>query len=69
MFTSFSYLELFQRPGITMEAYSPLGNPGRPVKNDTDPVVMEDPVVKEIATKHKATAAQVSQLLQARAGA
>ena len=41
------------------EAYSPLGNPGRPSVGADDPVVMEDPVVKEIAEKHKATPAQV----------
>ena len=45
--------------GILLEVYSPLGNPGRPGKTDTDPVVLEDPVVKEIATKLNCTAAQV----------
>lgn len=29
-------------------------------KQDSDPVVMEDPVIKEIAEKHSATPAQVS---------
>ena len=43
--------------------YSPLGSPRRLEKNPADPVVMEDPVINEIATKHKATAAQVSQLI------
>ena len=41
------------------EAYAPLGSPGRwGVKSD-DPVVMEDPVIKEIAEKHNATPGQV----------
>ena len=44
---------------ILLEVYSPLGNPGRPGKTDTDPVVLEDTVIKEIATKHNCTPAQV----------
>ena len=45
--------------GIVFEAYAPLGSPGRwDVKSD-DPVVMEDPVIKEIAEKHNATPGQV----------
>ena len=45
-----------------MQAYSPLGNPGRcsHIRQDADPVVMEDPVIKEVAKKHGVTAAQVS---------
>ena len=49
----------FPHAGITFEAYSPLGNPARPAKKDDDPSVLDDPVVKEIAEKHKATVAQV----------
>ena len=49
--------------GIVLEAYSPLGNPGRPEVGATDPVVLEDAVVKEIATKHGATVAQVCRML------
>jgi len=45
--------------GILLEAYSPLGNPNRPSKTDTDPVVLDDPVIKEIATKLDCTPAQV----------
>ena len=45
--------------GITFEAYSPLGNPKRPVQKDDDPCVLDEPVLKEIAEKHKATVAQV----------
>ena len=46
--------------GIIFEAYSPLGNPTRPIKKDDDPSVLDDPIVKEIAEKHKATVAQVA---------
>ena len=45
--------------GIAFEAYAPIGSPGRFGIQDTDPVVLEDPVVQEIATKHNATPAQV----------
>ena len=51
-----------------MEAYSPLGSPGRPEAGRTarseDPVVMEDPVINEIAKKHGVTAAQVILFIQ-----
>ncbi|KAL5456974.1 hypothetical protein EMCRGX_G034203 [Ephydatia muelleri] len=45
--------------GIVFEAYSPLGNPARPVQNSDDPNPLLEPVVKEIAAKHAATPAQV----------
>ena len=45
--------------GIAFEAFAPIGSPGRFGIQDTDPVVLEDPVVQEIATKHNATPAQV----------
>lgn len=38
--------------GITFEAYSPLGNPGRPKRGDDDPSVLDDAVINDIATKH-----------------
>ena len=45
--------------GIVLEAYSPLGNPGRQHKETGKPEVIEDPTIKEIAMKHHATVAQV----------
>ena len=40
-------------------SYSPLGSPGRLDKSDDEPVLLDDPVVKEIADKYKVTSAQV----------
>lgn len=45
--------------GITLEGYSPLGNPSLPVRGEDDPNVFSDPLIKEIAEKHKASVAQV----------
>ncbi|MEP0711910.1 aldo/keto reductase [Algoriphagus sp.] len=40
--------------GILLTAYSPLGSPdSRAEKHANDPKLLEDPVVKEIANKHK----------------
>ena len=48
--------------GIVLEAYSPFINPGSPYKNKEDPNLFEDPVITEIALKHKVTKAQVLTL-------
>ncbi|XP_003389202.1 PREDICTED: alcohol dehydrogenase [NADP(+)]-like isoform X8 [Amphimedon queenslandica] len=45
--------------GIVLEAYAPLGSPGRPRVNPDDPVIMEDPIIKKIAEKHGATVGQI----------
>ena len=45
--------------GIVLEAYCPLGNPGTPIRKGDDPSVLDDPVVKDIAEKNKATVGQV----------
>ena len=42
-----------------MEAYAPLGSPGRMGAEESDPIVMEDPVITELATKKGVTPAQV----------
>ena len=48
--------------GMLIEAYAPLGSPGRLGASESDPVVMDDPVIKEIAARKGATPAQVHVL-------
>ena len=44
-----------------MTAYSPLGSPDRPFGDKSvDPVVLQNPVLQQIATKHNTTTALVS---------
>ena len=45
--------------GIVFEAYAPIGSPGRFFKQDGEPDVMEDPIIKETAGKYNITPAQV----------
>ncbi|XP_041485911.1 aldo-keto reductase family 1 member B1-like [Lytechinus variegatus] len=53
-------IELCKKHGITVTAYSPLGSPERPGKRTpTDPVLMEDKVVLDIAKKRGVSTAQV----------
>jgi diketogulonate reductase-like aldo/keto reductase len=49
--------------GIIFEAYSPLGCPGRPFKESSDPIVLEDPLLKEIGEKHGVSPAQVNTII------
>ncbi|KAK5868045.1 hypothetical protein PBY51_012492 [Eleginops maclovinus] len=56
-------IEFCKSKNIVLTAYSPFGSPGRPVelqRGDTDPLkLLEDPVVADIAKKHRHSAAQV----------
>ena len=50
-----------EEKGILITAYSSLGSPDRPSRfiEEADPVLMDEPIVKEIATKRNCSAAQV----------
>lgn len=54
--------------GIVLEAYSPLGNPARPVQAGDDPRLMDDPVIVELAAKYSATPAQICIAFQLHRG-
>ena len=44
---------------ILITAYSSLGSPDRPSSGEADPILMDEPLLKEIAAKRNCTPAQV----------
>jgi alcohol dehydrogenase (NADP+) len=54
-------LSFAEENDVHLTAYSPLGSKDRPdgMKADDEPILLDDPVIGEIAEKHDATAAQV----------
>ena len=55
------YQEFLFYSGIVVTAYSPLGSPDRPGFNkETEPMVLNNPVLQKIADKHHTTIALVS---------
>ena len=46
--------------GIIFVAYSPLGSPGRIEKLKDEPNLLEDATIKEIASEHNVSTAQVT---------
>ena len=54
-------LDFCAEEDIVVTAYSPLGSGDRPerLKDEDEPVLLEDPVIAEIAEEHEATPAQV----------
>ncbi|XP_070562764.1 aldo-keto reductase family 1 member A1-like [Ptychodera flava] len=59
-FNQSKLIKFCQERGIAVTAFSPLACPGRLTLKPGEPVVIEDPVLKDIGGKYNKTAAQVA---------
>jgi diketogulonate reductase-like aldo/keto reductase len=60
--------KVYSHIGIIITAFSSLGSSDRPGYGEADPVLMEEPLIKEIAAKRNCSPAQVCLLSLKRRG-
>ncbi|KAK7574431.1 hypothetical protein V9T40_011622 [Parthenolecanium corni] len=60
--------EYCEGKGILITAYSPLGTPDRPNASKDDPVLLQDPLILQLAEKYKKTSAQIAIRYQIQKG-
>ncbi|XP_046559656.1 aldose reductase-related protein 2-like [Haliotis rubra] len=58
-FSNVKLIDFCRERGLTVTAYAPFGNPNRPWKKSDDPLLFEQPILKEIAAAKGKTPAQV----------
>ncbi|XP_969456.3 aldo-keto reductase family 1 member B1 [Tribolium castaneum] len=61
-------IEFCKSKNITVTGYSPLGSPDRPWAKPDEPQLLDDPKLKELATKYKKTPAQIVLRYQVQRG-
>lgn len=52
-------LKFCQERSIILTAYSPLGSPDRPWATPDEPVLLDDPKLKDLAKRHNKSPAQI----------